>query len=215
MALTKGRRGKCTSLGYDGTPSTLENMTPHTPLDNPFSILGLPQRFALEDSTIERAYLSQVSRLHPDSGDRGAGGSEWEDYQGQDEKEAQTARLNEAKSILKNVEKRANVLLQLLGGPPANADKTLPAGFLMEMMELRQAIEEELSFKGALDKWQKWGEQERKNYETALGELFISLEERKEDPKAIAAKIREQLNALRYIERLIEQLDPRYKPSGS
>jgi len=190
-------------------------MTEPTPLDNPFSILGLPQRFALEDSTLERAYLRQVSRLHPDAGDTGAGVSGCEDSDEQNDREIKTARLNEAKSILKSIEKRGNLLLQLLGGLPANADKSLPAGFLVEMMELRQTIEEEVSSKEGLEKWQKWGEQERKAYETTLGELFLSLEGEIGGMNVISAKIREQLNALRYIERLIEQLDPRYKPSVS
>ena len=83
--------------------------------------MGLARRFDITAAEIRRAYLQRAAAVHPD-------------LAGDDAGEA-AAALNRAKMVLENPERRANALLALLGGPAKEQDKSLPPGFLMEMMD--------------------------------------------------------------------------------
>ena len=173
---------------------------------DPFSLLGLPRTFDLDAEALQRAYLTQAARLHPDLSGLP-----------QDESEAKSAQLNEARTELLNPERRADRLLTLLGGPCKEADKALPTGFLMEIMETREAVEEALASKDPSQRthWQHWAAEQRTRYIDLVRGQFAALasltqpSERSTHLKAI----RQTLNAWRYIERLIEQLDPAYNPA--
>jgi len=174
-----------------------------TPKANPFAILNLPIRFDLDAVAIERAYLAGLTSVHPDAGgDRDAGTPG-----------ADAATLNKARKVLLDGEQRANALLGLLGGPAAADCKDLPDGFLMEMMTKRQTIEEEIE-SGESDSranWEQWARSERQQYsDQALGLFEANTPETTGEG---LTQIRVLLNAWRYIERLIEQLDPEYHPS--
>jgi hypothetical protein len=125
------------------------------------------------------------------------------------------ARLNDAKATLSDAEKRAGMLLARLGGPRADQDKSLPPGFLMEIMEDRQAMEEELvagdaeARHEARAKWEAWGRSRRAAEIEAIQRLFESLPDESGARDAAFKSIRTRLNAWRYIERLIEQIDDR------
>ena len=167
-------------------------------MENPFQALGLPQRFDLDPTAVERAYLARAARVHPDVvGD-------------EEEAAVQAARLNRAKAELLNDERRANALLVALGGPAQ--DKSLPDGFLMEILETREAIESAVSSgdEAEREKWTRWAEEQRREYAARVGELFNA----GTGPEQLRA-VRRELNGWRYIERLIEQLDPRYDPGAS
>jgi len=171
------------------------------PQSNPFAVFGLPPRFDLDASAIERSYLSKLARAHPDVGEGG------------DEPDA--AELNLARAALLDAEQRGNALLEVLGGPSASACKDLPDGFLMEMMTRRQEIEEEIAQAGdqSRTRWEAWARDERAQYARSVGECFDALGEAPNPEKLV--EIRVLLNAWRYIERLIEQLDPEYDPAGA
>jgi molecular chaperone HscB len=169
--------------------------------EDPFEILGLPARFDLDEGTLQRAYLARAAAIHPDLGaDQGEG-------------DVQTASLNRAKSMLADPERRANALLERVGGPGKGQDKSLPAGFLVSIMETREAVEEALSSKDAAqrEKWEAWAQEQREEYQGRVSRLFDALSDSR-DPATLRA-IRQELNAWRYIERLIEQLDPHYDPA--
>lgn len=169
---------------------------------DPFDVLGLPARFDLQELEIDAAYLARAAVYHPDLvGDAEEAGRAM-------------ARLNDAKRALLDAERRAVALLERLGGPGQSADKSLPPGFLMDMMEHRTAMEEELSqadpqARGtAQRKWESWGQERRREEIARVGELFASLEA-SDDAAARAsavASIRTRLNAWRYVERLLEQV---------
>lgn len=169
---------------------------------DPFDVLGLPPRFDLPDAEIEAAYLAQAAGAHPD-------------LVGDAEDAARTmARLNDAKRTLLDPERRAICLLERIGGTALLADKSLPQGFLMEMMEHRTAMEEELAQPEAAasgearQRWEGWGQARRGEEMERVGELFSSLQAAT-DPAARATtlrSIRTRLNAWRYIERLLEQV---------
>jgi molecular chaperone HscB len=176
---------------------------PHMPADDPFALFDLPRRFDLDRAALQRAYLQRTASLHPDR---------LSDPIEQAEAAEQAARLNAARAQLADDERRANVLLELLGGPPASGEKTLPDGFLMEMMEVRQEMEEVLETGSPEDRrqFEQWADEQRAAYLNAVRELFDSLDDPPDE--AGLREIRVQLNALRYIERMIEQLDPSHEP---
>lgn len=169
---------------------------------DPFQILGIPPGFDLDPKRIERAYLTRAATIHPDLvGD-------------DDEAAARSAQLTQARQILDNPESRANLLLMHFGGPSKEQDKSLPAGFLMDVMELREAVELALESgdPDARAEQTRLALAERARYIATLRDLFAAAASGAKTP-ALLGQIRMQLNAWRYIERLIEQLDPAYDPA--
>jgi DnaJ-domain-containing protein 1 len=187
------------SRGTESRPACLYHTFMATEqIPNPFEILGLPTGYALDHDMIERAYRSRLTKFHPDAGGGG---------------ESDSATLNKARRVLLDDEQRAIALLDALGGPDARLCKDLPDGFLMGMMMQRQEIEEAIESGGDVEReeWEQWGIEQRRDYRTRVGSMFDGLED---DPSEESLNaIRVELNAWRYIERLIEQLDPEYDPA--
>jgi DnaJ-domain-containing protein 1 len=181
-------------------------MTPNADKStNPFQILGIQPSFSISAEQIQRAYLQRLATTHPDLGLKNEDDS------------LDPATLNQARDTLLNDEDRANLMLELVGGP-SSKDTSLPDGFLMEMMQLRSQIEEELEADPdeARPRWQQWADDRRTQTIDEISELYESLENAAEETQeSIKQSIRTQLNAWRYTERLIEQLDPTYTPSES
>lgn len=165
---------------------------------DPFEILGLPRRFDLNEQALHRAWLARCAAVHPD---RAADES--------DDGEA-AAELNRARATLADPERRANALLRLLGGPSKEENRSLPEGLLAEMLEVREEMETDLGAAGheARRKWGAWADERKRAHIDRVGELFRGpLNEEQ------FGAIRRELNAWRYIERMIEQLDPAYDPA--
>lgn len=174
---------------------TVRPMTaPSDTNQGPFSILGLEPRFDLAPEAIERAFLLRVASVHPDHAPDN------------DDEPAAVAALNTAREQLLDPERRAGVLLNLMGGSAASEDRSLPEGFLLEMLETRQTMEEELASDplAALKTWTLWAMQRRATHIEVLKGLFPKARGDRE----VLTAVRCELNAWRYIERLIEQLDP-------
>jgi DnaJ-domain-containing protein 1 len=168
---------------------------------NPFETLGLPARFELASTTIERAYLSRIAALHPDLAD--AGGETGD-------QDRLAAALNDAKATLLDDEQRAESLLAVLGGPGKGEDKSLPPGFLMGMMEIRESVEADLlaDAAGARTRWRAWANERASEHRAALGERFRA-------PIVPLKEIRTILNQWRYLARLLEQLDATSERDGT
>lgn len=147
-----------------------------------FDILGLEPRFDLTAGEVRAAYLAR------------AGGDE------------AGAELNAAKVALMDAETRANLLLHRLGGPSKEVSRDLPPGFLMSMMEAREELEAASAARDAagVEKWRVWAEGARDGHVARVGALFASLGP-KPDGAALSA-VRRELNAWRYIERMLEQI---------
>jgi molecular chaperone HscB len=113
-----------------------------------FDLFGLPQAFAVEADALERSYREIQSRVHPDrfahAGDAERRASlQW------------TTRVNEAYRTLKDPVQRAKHLLELHGVDVAFETNTaMPADFLAQQMELREALEEAKSA-ASLDEMRK------------------------------------------------------------
>lgn len=176
------------------------------PLD-PFDTLGLPPTFGLTSGAIERAYLRASARLHPDLAGAGV------DTQARAEGDA--SDLNAAAATLRDPESRAIALLARLGGPSKEQDRSLPEGFLQDILDTRMQIEESRHDPAARSKWESWASAQRREYSARCASLFErALPNPGGSPDAAClAEIRRTLNAWRYIERLIEQLDPGYDPN--
>jgi len=156
-----------------------------TPPD-PFDLLGLPPRFDLALADIRAAHLSRVARLHPD-----AAGSDDE-----------AAVVNDARKILEDPESRARALLDRLGSDVPAPD-ALPDGFLMEIMEIREAMETTTD----LARFETLAESRRAAHVQRIERLFDTAGPHPSPDRL--AEIRMELNAWRYTERMIEQLDQR------
>ncbi|MEQ8769822.1 MAG: DnaJ domain-containing protein [Phycisphaerales bacterium] len=165
--------------------------------DDPFTLLGIDPGFDLDRAAIDRAYRARAASIHPDLADPETAA----------DAAGASARLNDARATLADPERRANALLAVLGGPAASDDRSLPDGFLMEMMDVRQRAEAECVTKEGHAEWDRWAAERRDASISDVSELFeLALSEGPGSPTL--SEIRQVLNAWRYIERMIEQLDP-------
>jgi molecular chaperone HscB len=110
---------------------------------NHFELLGLPARYALDAASLERGYRDLQTRVHPDK------------FAAASEPERRVAmqwatRANEAYRTLRNPVERARYLLGLKGFDTEEETNTaMPADFLMQQMELREAVAEARSARDA------------------------------------------------------------------
>jgi molecular chaperone HscB len=162
---------------------------------NSFELFGLQPGFALDAEALEAAYREIQSRVHPDrfahAGDAERRASlQW------------TTRVNEAYRTLKNPVQRASHLLALQGVDVAFETNTaMPADFLMEQMELREALENAAETKnvGALDQLQQRIDEDKRALEAKLAERI----DQKKDYAAAADLVRE----LQFLEKLEAEID--------
>jgi molecular chaperone HscB len=169
---------------------------------DPFAALGLPRSFDLTPAQVQQAYLRASVAAHPDRAGRST--------QEQAHAQLAAARLNGARQILDDPERRAGALLELLGGSSKEADRSLPPGFLVEVMELRERIQAPAgpSDQGAIRQLRDDVTARRAQTLAQVRALFASALGTGPAPGELRA-IRTHLNALRYLERMIEQLDDR------
>ncbi|HWB20872.1 MAG TPA: iron-sulfur cluster co-chaperone HscB C-terminal domain-containing protein [Phycisphaerales bacterium] len=170
---------------------------------DPFALLNLPRTFDLIPAQIQSAYLRLASATHPDL---------VRDPFANAEAARNSAALNHARQMLLNPESRANALHQLLGGPTKEQNNALPAGFLMDIMEAREQLESAQSTRdpAALRQSESWANAERERYISLVREALADIQVNSSSPDRAGklAGLRVQLNAWRYIERMIQQLDP-------
>lgn len=175
--------------------------------EDPFDILGLVPSFDLDRDRIERAFLRRLAKVHPDTIKSAR------DQDASLDADRASSRLTEARSVLQSPELRANALLARLGGPGKGRDTSLPPGFLQQILQTREEIDRAVASESPaqLEHWTTWAHDEQQRYRKRVGDLF----RRAGDPPdgLLLGEIRTLLNAWRYIERLIEQLDPQYDPN--
>lgn len=167
-----------------------------------FDRLGLPRRFALDAAQLEQHYLAQSRAVHPD-------------YHA-DRPEAEltastelSAALNEAYTTLKDPYRRAEYLLTLEGGPTAAEHKALHAGFLNEMLELRERIEEARGQPAALAQLESEFTARHDALMDEIAGRFNDYENHEDnDPirPELRVQIRNLLNAAKYVHGLIRDL---------
>lgn len=166
-------------------------------MDDYFQRLGLPQSFTLDPTAVERSYLEKSRALHPDF------------FQNAPESERRaslslTAALNEAYVALRDPYRRAEHLLALQNGPSAGQAKNLDQAFLMEMMELREQIDEARTNGRPLDAFEK---QLRERLDTLLTAAGRPFDERRELSPEERAAVRSKLNAAKTVMSLLRDLN--------
>ncbi len=166
---------------------------------DPFDLLGIPPAFPVDETRLRQAWLKATARNHPD---RAADA---------EQAHRTLSAVNQAYRTLSDPEKAAGALLTRLGGPSPDQAKALPDGFLMEMLEIRDELEEAKASRdpAKIAKLEAWADEQRGMWIERVSQQFEAHSEQNDHRDAI----RESLNAWRYIERLIEQLDPDYSPA--
>lgn len=102
---------------------------------SPFEVLGLEPRAEPDLASVRKRMLALARGLHPDFHAHG----------GPDARrraEDNTAALNAAYAVLADDFRRADWLVGALGGPREDQERSMPAEFLQEVLEWNEAIEE-------------------------------------------------------------------------
>jgi molecular chaperone HscB len=164
-----------------------------------FELFGLPQAFSIDVQGLEKAYREIQSRVHPDrfadAGDAERRASlQW------------TTRVNEAYRALKSPVQRASHILALHGVDVAFETNTaMPQQFLMQQMELREALEEAIAAKSPdrLATLQTGLEQDKASLEKQLAQRI----DHHRDYAGAAGLVRE----LQFLEKLEAEIDAAYE----
>ena len=102
---------------------------------NYFEFLDIPLSFLPDEGAIKRAFYSNSKKYHPDFHTLESA-----------EKQAEVLRLsslnNEAYQTLSDFDRRMKYLLTLLGALAEEGQNQIPQDFLMEMMEINEALME-------------------------------------------------------------------------
>lgn len=167
-------------------------------MQNHFELFGLSAAFGLETEALEHSYREIQSRVHPDrfahAGDAERRASlQW------------TTRVNEAYRTLKDPVQRAKHLLELHGVDVAFETNTaMPPDFLMQQMELREALESATVAKDAsrLDALRAELTQSRRALEEHVGQAIDA----RKDYRGAAELVRK----LQFLDKLDSEIDSAY-----
>jgi molecular chaperone HscB len=168
-------------------------------MHNHFDLFGLAPAYALEIDALERSYREIQSRVHPDrfahAGDAERRASlQW------------TTRVNEAYRTLKDSVQRAKHLLELHGVDVAFETNTaMPPDFLMQQMELREALESAVGKKdpSSLDALRHDLRKARQALEKTIAEAIDA----KKDYTGAAGLVRK----LQFLDKLDTEIDAAYE----
>jgi molecular chaperone HscB len=161
---------------------------------NDFELFELPKQFEQSRELIDARWKELLRQAHPDKfAAQGAAAQrlamQW------------SVRINEAHQRLKNPLKRAAYLCELRGSPIRAHDNTaMPAEFLMQQIQHREALEEADS-PAAL---QSLADEIQAQKAQLLQQLEASL-----DQQADAAQAAQQVRALMFVERFAQEIDAR------
>lgn len=159
-----------------------------------FALFGLPRRFALDRADLEHRYHEIQARVHPDK------------HSAKSETDRRLAmqwatRVNEAYRTLREPLSRAHYLLQL-AGIELEVNGPLPAEFLMQQLEWREAVEEA---KIAADVAEL--EHLHRRLSQTMDEQYRELAVAFERPHVDHAAIADQVRRLMFQEKLLLEID--------
>jgi len=167
---------------------------------NDFELFGLPQQFAQDRTAIDARWKDLQREAHPDKfSAQGAAAQrvamQW------------SVRINEAYQRLKDPLRRAAYLCELQG-VPVNAENNtaMPAEFLMQQMEWREALDEASS----TDSLDAISDEVSRSRRALLQKCAQLLDEAHDFPGAVA-----QVRALMFIERFARDIEARYEAMES
>ncbi len=159
-----------------------------------FELFGLPARFEQDPAEIDTRWKQLQRQAHPDRfADQGQAAKrlamQW------------SVRINEAHQRLKHPLKRAAYLCELRGAPIRAHDNTaMPADFLLQQMQWREALEEAES-PAAL---QVLAAEVSRRQAQLLEQVQASLDRLGDAPQAA-----QQVRALMFVDRFAQEIDAR------
>jgi molecular chaperone HscB len=163
---------------------------------NYFDLFGLPPQYDLDTAALRRKYLETSRAIHPD-------------HHGQRPEAAlmslrASARLNEAYRVLADPLLRAEYLLELFGGSSAAQDRSVGPDVLAQTLALREQLEEarQMGLETQLADLRRQIETLCEQTESAVRELARHLP----GDENLRRELRQQLNALRYYQKLRESV---------
>jgi len=170
---------------------------------SPFEVFGLPPAWELGDKELKSRFLRLSRLLHPDYF------ATAEESQ-RELAESASALLNSAYEVLHDPVRRADWLVESLGGPSESEERQMPQEFLMEVLEWNEtlvaarATDPGSSEREALPELATELRGERNQRIAELGDLLRPTPE--VDPTALRVA-RKQLNAVRYVDRALTELE--------
>lgn len=160
---------------------------------DPFDILGLPARFALDAQVLEARVRELQRALHPDKHANGTPA----------ERRAALSRavtVNEAHRALRDDLSRAAALLRLRGREVREGGQADPA-FLMEIMELRETLGEARAAR-AIERVRALAAEVRASVERSRAALTEALDVQGDLDRADA-----ELSKMRYYRRFLDEVE--------
>jgi len=164
-----------------------------------FELFGVPRRFEQDRAVLDARWLALQAEVHPDKFAADGAASQRVAMQW-------AVRVNEAYQRLKDPLKRAAYLCALNGSPvDAENNTAMPASFLMQQMEWREALDEAHSIEDV----EAIADKVAARKKTAFDKLQHTFDER-HDTAAAA----EQVRALMFVERFALDVDHRLEALG-
>jgi molecular chaperone HscB len=160
-----------------------------------FALFGLPRRYALDRDALEESFRDLQARVHPDK----------HAHLGETERRVAmqwATQVNEAYQTLRDPLKRGRYLLHLAGhDPQIETNTAMPAAFLMEQMELREAVAEAAEI-GDVDNLDALDRRMRKEMAAQQERLRETLDDRQDYGSAA-----EIVRQLMFQEKLLHDID--------
>ncbi len=160
-----------------------------------FALFGLPRRYAVDGDRLDHLFRDLQARVHPDK------------HAHRSEAERRVAmqwatQVNEAYQALRDPLKRARYLLHLTGhDPQIETNTAMPPEFLMEQMELREAVAESQAA-GNVDHLDGLHRRLRREMAAQHERLREALDDRQDYPGAA-----ETVRQLMFQEKLLHEID--------
>ena len=170
---------------------------------SPFALLGLPESFALDAAELRRRVLREGRLVHPDYFTQSPASE-------RELAERNSARLNRANELLADPFERADWLIAARGAPTESEARAMPQAFLSEVLEWNELLEEARGAPTApgqrerLESLAQTLAAERARGLQAVAALLEPLPERG-SPRL--AQVRTQLNAIRYVDRALSEIE--------
>ncbi len=167
---------------------------------NYFEIFGLPENFELDVAALKDRYHDLQQQLHPD---RYASATDQEKRLSVQ----MTALVNEAFQTLKDSLSRGRYLLQLRGvDTNEEIDTAMDTAFLMEQMELREALDAACETDGPLPELATLGRQVAQAFDARINRLRDSLLQENE---ALLLQARNTVRELQFLQKLVQEIEQR------
>ena len=164
---------------------------------NPFETLGLPLKFGLTQSEIEKQFRELQRKFHPDK---------FSQSSAMERRLAlsKAVEINEAYRVLRDDISRATALLVALGYVAQKESANADPAFLMEVMELREELAEARAA-GNTAKMSAMEKNVRALSAAITMKISSSLDGATHDVVALAA-VEKDLHRLRYYRRFMDEL---------